>query len=199
MRLDVNPPTAPAKPQRITSVSSAEPRATRQRMVICLGAEYVACAADRMEETRLIAGFQLPSEIRYENLDGVRCCKGIVAPHLFEQALARHDDAFVAHEVLEQLELTLRELDLALLAPHLVRVGVELEVADDERRAPVRRPAAQERAQAREQLLALEGLDEVVVGARVEALDARLDCVARREHEDRDVALLAQVASDVDA
>src|SRR3954453_3264070 len=124
MRLEVSPPTAPAKPHRMTSVRSADPPARRQRMGICLGAEYVAPAADRMEETRLIAGFQLPSEIRYEDLDGVRRCKRIVTPDLLEQALARHDDAFVAHEVLEQLELALRELDLALLAPHLVRVGV---------------------------------------------------------------------------
>src|SRR3954469_13033742 len=135
MRLEISPPTAPAKPQRMTSVSRAAPPARRQRMGICLGAEYVACAADRMEETRLIAGFQLPSEIRYEDLDGVRRGKRIVAPDLFEQALARNDDALVAHEVLEQLELALGQLDLASLAPHLVRVRVELEVPDDERGA----------------------------------------------------------------
>ena len=82
--LRVRPPTAPAKPHRITSVSSAEPPASRQRIGICLGAENVACAADRMEETRLIAGFQLPSQVRYEDLDGVRRGKRIVAPHLFQ-------------------------------------------------------------------------------------------------------------------
>ena len=85
------------------------------------------------------------------------------------------------------------------LAAHLVRVGVELQVADDERRAAARRPAAQQRAQAGEQLLALERLDEVVVGAGVEALDARLDGVARGQHEDRHVAVVAQQARDVDA
>ena len=66
--------------------------------------------------------------------------------------------------------------------------------ADAARRAP-----AQQRAQAREQLLALEGLDEVVVGAGVEALDARLDRVAGGEHEDRDVPALAQALGHVDA
>ena len=49
------------------------------------------------------------------------------------------------------------------------------------------RATAQQRAQAGEQLLALERLDEVVVGAGVEALDAGLDRVARGEHEDRHV------------
>ena len=61
----------------------------------------------------------------------------------------------------------------ALAARDLVRVGVERQVAADERGGAARRPAAQQRAQPREQLLALERLDEVVVGARVEALDAR--------------------------
>src|SRR3954447_14512493 len=172
MRLEVSPPTAPAKPHRMTSVRSADPPGRRQRMGICLGAEYVACAADRMEETRLIAGFQLPSEIRYEDLDGVRRCEWIVAPDLLEQALSRNDDPLVAHEVLQQLELALGQLDLALLAPHLVGVGVELEVSDHERRAAARRPPAQERAQAREQLLALERLDGGAVGAGVEPRDA---------------------------
>src|SRR3954453_4325335 len=199
MRLEISPPTAPAKPQRMTSVSSADPPARRQRMGICLGAEYVACAADRMEETRLIAGFQLPSKVRYEDLDGVRRCERIVAPYLLEEPLSRHDDALVAHEVFEQLELALGEIDLATLAPDLVRVRVELQVADDEPRTSARRPAAQQRAQAREQLLALERLDEVVVGAGVEALDARLDRVARGEHEDRHIVGRAQAPRDLDA
>ena len=45
--------------------------------------------------------------------------------------------------------------------------------------------AAQERAQARVQLAQGEGLDEVVVGARVEARDAVVDGVARGEQEHR--------------
>ena len=73
-------------------------------------------------------------------------------------------------------------------------VGVQREVADHDRGAAARRPAAQQGAQAGEQLLALEGLDQVVVGARVEALDARLERVAGGEHQDRDVVRGAQPA-----
>jgi hypothetical protein len=81
-----------------------------------------------------------------------------------------------------------------------VGVRVEHQVADAQRRHPARRPAPQQRAEPGEQLLALERLDEVVVGADVEALDARLERVARSEHEDRHVvAVLAQAAGDVDA
>ena len=67
------------------------------------------------------------------------------------------------------------------------------------RRAAARRTAPQQGAHARQQLLALEGLDEVVVGAGVEALDARLQRVARGEHQDRDVVALAQAAGDLHA
>ena len=71
-------------------------------------------------------------------------------------------------------------------------VRVEAQVADHQEGAAARRAAAQQRAQPREQLVALEGLDEVVVGAGVEALHARLDGVAGGEHQDRHVAVLAQ-------
>jgi hypothetical protein len=61
------------------------------------------------------------------------------------------------------------------------------------------RAAPQQGAQPGEQLLALEGLDEVVVGAGVQPLDARLDRVARRQDQDRDVVSLAQAARDLHA
>src|SRR5215211_4075797 len=50
-----------------------------------------------------------------------------------------------------------------VVARHLVRVGVEGEVGDPQRRHPARRPAPQQRPHAREELLALERLYEVVV------------------------------------
>src|SRR6185312_1926839 len=162
MRCAVSVPTAPANPHRMTSVRSAEPPARRQRIGTRLGAENVARAADRMEEPRLSTGFQLSPEVRHEDLDGVRGREGVVAPHLLEEALAGDHDALVAHEVFEQLELALRELDLALGPAHLVGVRVQGQVADDEGRRAARWAAAQQRPEAREQLLALEGLDEVV-------------------------------------
>src|SRR3954447_24214800 len=106
----VSVPTITAKPHRITRVSAAEPPARRQRMGWRLYAEYVARAADRMEESRLPTGFQLSSKVGDEHLDRVRDREGVVAPHLVEQLLARDHEALVAHQVLEQLELALGEL-----------------------------------------------------------------------------------------
>ena len=63
------------------------------------------------------------------------------------------------------------------------------QVADAQRRRAARGAAAQQRAHPRQQLLALEGLDEVVVGAGVEALHARLQRVAGGEDQDRHVVV----------
>src|SRR3954449_9141758 len=199
MRRWVSSPTATAKVHRIANVSPAEVMARRQRMGRRSSTQDVPRAADRVQQSRLAAGLELAAQVGDEDLDRVRLRERVVAPHLVEQALARDDDALVAHQVLEQLELALGELDVALAAADLVGVGVELEVAGDQRGGAAGRTAAQQRAQAGQQLLALEGLDEVVVGAGVQPLDARLDRVARGEHEDRHVAVGAQPAGDLDA
>src|SRR5919108_2321018 len=154
----VSTPTIAANPSRMTSVSAAEPPARRQRIGSRLYAEDVSRAADRMEEPRLATGFQLPSQVGHEHLDRVRDRERVVAPHLVEQLLAADDEALVAHQVLEQLELALGEVDLPVPARDLVGVGVEHEVADAERGHAARGPSAQQGSQAGEQLLALERL-----------------------------------------
>src|SRR5690349_24513096 len=111
----VSVPTITAKPHRITSVSAAEPPARRQRIGWRLYAEYVARAADRMEESRFPTGFELPSEIRDEDLDRVGDRERVVAPDLVEQLLPRDHQPLVAHEVLQQLELALGQLDRAVV------------------------------------------------------------------------------------
>ena len=76
--------------------------------------------------------------------------------------------------------------------------GLSGEVADLERGGAARRPAAQQGADPGEQLAALEGLDQVVVGAAVEAVDAVLGLGAGGQHQDRHVAVGAQAAADLD-
>src|SRR3954454_13779878 len=155
----VSVPTITAKPHRITRVSAAEPPASLQRIGWRLYAEYVARAADRMEESRFPTGFELPSEIRDEELDRVGDRERVVAPDLVEQLLARDDQPLVAHEVLEQLELPLGQLDPPFPALALVGVGFEHQFADTQRRHAARRPPAQQRAHEGQYLLSLEGLD----------------------------------------
>src|SRR5919206_716397 len=116
----VSTPTTTAKPHRITRVRAAEPPASRQRIGTRLYAEDVARAADRMEEARLSTGFELPSQVGDEDLDRVGDRERVVAPDLVEQLLAGDHEPLVAHQVLEQLELALGEVDRAVGPRHLV-------------------------------------------------------------------------------
>src|ERR1039458_8067510 len=192
IRRTVSEPTATAKPHRITNVSNAETPARRRRIgsrsnvAVSLCAKDVARSPDGVQQTRLAVGLELAAHVGDEHLDRVGRGEGVIAPHLVEQALARDHDPLVAHQVLEQLELALRELDGALAACDLVGVAVEQQVADAQRSRAAWRPAAQQGAHPRQQLLALEWLDEIVIGACVEALDTGLQSVARSQDQDRD-------------
>jgi hypothetical protein len=146
IRLAVSWPTATANPHRITKVSADDVSARRQRTGMRSSTQDVPRAADRVQQPRLAVGLELATHVRDEDLDGVRRRERVVAPHLLQKALARDDDALVAHEVLEELELALRQLDLAGAAADLVRVGVQRQVADDEGRRAAGRAAAQQRA-----------------------------------------------------
>ena len=53
------------------------------------------------------------------------------------------------------------------------------------RRSPVGAVAAQQRAQPGEQLVEVEGLDQIVVGAGIQSLDAVVDRAERRQQQDR--------------
>jgi hypothetical protein len=68
-----------------------------------------------------------------------------------------------------------RQFDLDAVAPDALRRGVEPESGDLEDGGAPPRLATGERAQARRQLGELERLDEVVVGAAVQARYAILD------------------------
>src|SRR5437879_420533 len=110
----VSCPTATAKPHRITKVRADDTTASRQRIGMRLSPEDIARSADRVQQPRLAPGLELAPQVGDEHLDGVRRGERVVAPDLFEQALAGDDDPLVAHQVLQQLELALGEVHRAL-------------------------------------------------------------------------------------
>src|SRR4051812_4265163 len=107
MRGWVGAPRTSENPHGIPGGRTAGPPAGRRRTGTRLYAEYVACAADRVEEPRLTTRFELPSQVGDEHLDRVGLGEGVVPPDLVEQPLPRDHEPLVAHEVLEQLELSL--------------------------------------------------------------------------------------------
>jgi len=123
----------------------------------------------------------------------------VVAPDALEDRPALEHLARVAQEQLEQEELGLGQVDRPVAAADVARHGVEHEVGEAELLVG-RLDPSQQRAQPRLQLAQRERLDQVVVGARVEAGDAVVDGVARGQHQDRGaIAAAAHAPADLEA
>ena len=76
--------------------------------------------------------------------------------------------------------------------------GLSSRSATLERRRSARRAAPQQGPDPGQQLLALEGLDQVIIGTAVEAGDAVLGLGAGGQHQNRYVAIGAKLLADLD-
>ena len=124
-----------------------------------------------------------------EDVDGAVAMRLAAAPELLEQLVAGDDAAAVERELVEEPELGRRQLgaDAVDEGLHLARVDPELLDLD---RLAARRLLAADRAagrgaDARDELLHRERLDEVVVGADLERVDAVVLGAARGDDDDR--------------
>ena len=124
-------------------------------------------------------------------------------PDLVDEPLAAHDGAGLAHEQGEEVELLARELQRLAVERHGARRRVELDGADLQRagrrggRGGAR--AAQDGADAGDELARAERLDDVVVGAELEAQHAVGLVAAGGEHDHRHALAVAQLAQQVEA
>ena len=133
------------------------------------------------------------------DIDGAAVAEEVVAPDALEQHIARQCHAAVSHQAGEQVELFLRQCDLTPIAPDAPRAGVDPHIAGIEHLAVhqcLTIGAAQDGADARQQLAQAEWLGDVIVGAEFEAGDAVDLVLAGGEHQDRRITLLAQDAAD---
>src|SRR5581483_9106132 len=98
-----------------------------------------------------------------------------VAPHAFEQLVARQDETPMVEQFPEQVELLRRELDLLVADPYLAPARIDVEIAVVDRLAlelaPVGCGAAQDRLHTRDELARVERLRQVVVGSDLEPDD----------------------------
>jgi hypothetical protein len=103
----------------------------------------------------------------------------------------------------EQVELERRQLHLGAVAHHLVAGDVDRDEVvgrpDRERLGRLVLAGAEPGAQPRDELLGLEGLDDVVVGAALEAQHHVEGVAARGQHHDRHTALRADLPAHLDA
>jgi hypothetical protein len=138
-----------------------------------------------------------PAHVDVERL---RRPEPVLVPDAAHQVLAADDAAGVARELGEQVELLAAELDLLPADADPARGQVDVEVVHrDRRRLLGPGGPAQHGADARDHLRGAERLDDVVVGAELEADDAVGLGPAGGDHDHRDVRVAAQPAADVAA
>src|SRR5688500_4109934 len=148
--------------------------------------------------------FELLSEPRDVQVDGARRRHRVVAPDLVEQLVAAERGAAMFDEILQQLEFACREVEGRAGLDDLSATEVDGDVAKAKGLAGeccrrCRAAAAQERLDAPQELGHLERLDQVVVGAQLEADDAIDALPLGRQHQDRRLhAALAQRPADVE-
>ena len=112
---------------------------------------------------------------------------------------ARERQARAVEQRFQQRELARRDRDRPAAVRDLAGGGIERERAVRDLRLGAAGVAAEHGADARRELLQAEGLDQVVVGAEIEALHPVGDRVARGEDEHRDAVLApAQAVEDLE-
>ena len=122
-----------------------------------------------------------------------------VAPDLFQQHLASEDLPGLAGQRDEQVELERSQADRVTRARHRVPGHVDGQVADGELLRRGRGLAPKPGADPSDELLGLERLDDVVVGAGLEA-EHDVDRVGLgRQHHDRHPRLGPDLLADIDA
>src|SRR5712672_2063807 len=115
--------------------------------------ERIAGAAHGADRVRHAAAVERLAQASDVDVDRALVDIDIAAPDLVEQLLAREDAAWVFQQELEQAKLGRPERHLAARARHPLGVTVELDVTGSEqRRDPLGLGAAQQRADAGEQL-----------------------------------------------
>ncbi len=136
------------------------------------------------------------------DVHGARVAGKGVAPDALEQLVAGQHEAAVVEQLPEEVEFLGRELNLLVADLYLSPPGVDHQVTMLQHGAlgllPFRRGAPEDGLHARDQLARVERLRHVVVRADFEADDLVDVLVARRQHQDRDVGLLADAAADLD-
>src|SRR3954464_7379559 len=120
-----------------------------------------------------------------EDFDGVGIPIEVLVVEMLDQLAARHHAAGMVHEIREQTIFVRGELDRVAVDADAAGAGVEAHAAAIELALGVAGRTTQQGADAREDLLEMERLRDIVVGAGVEALDLVAPAIACGQDENR--------------
>jgi hypothetical protein len=145
-----------------------------------------ADAANGVNEARGSFGVDLLPQTRNLDVDDVVEWRRSPRffPDLARQHLARHEVALMAEQIFEELELARRQLEQSLTAHGASRHQIEFQVSRFQAKDFGRTTAAEQRPNPREELGQRKRLDQIVVGALIQAKDAIVDAVASGQNQD---------------
>src|ERR1700722_3984530 len=109
----------------------------------------------------------------------------MLVPGLFQELLRADHATICRNQHLEDRKLLASEHDIATVPVHLASEWIESQTSDLSHRWPVVGSPAVEGSEAKHQFSELEGLREVVVGAKLEPGGLVVKSVGRGEHQDR--------------
>ena len=118
-----------------------------------------------------------------EDFDGVRIAVEILLIEMIDKLRARHDAGLVVHEIGKEPEFKAGYFDGRPVKGHPRRARIELQGAAFELGLCKARAAAKQCPHARDDLLHLKGLGDIIVGAGVDAGNLFAPAVARRQDE----------------
>src|SRR6202165_757729 len=174
--------TSQPKARRVSATRAAPKNVSRRRNDTSGLAQAVAEASDRLDQRWLAVAVQLGAQI--SDVDCHHVVVGILAgPDGSQELVSSQHLARVPHEVSEQGELAGGERDHPLAATDLAGLDFQVQMRKLEKGGGGRR-AAQQCADTGQELRIGERLDQVVVGAGVEAANAIGRPAACREHQD---------------
>lgn len=162
--------------------------------------ETVSDAADRLDQGVVGVVVDLAADALDIDIDEVGARVVVVVPDVFAELGPVEDPARRAHEAGEEGELPAGEGDVLGAAADLAGEEVDREIGCREEAGVVAGAAPEDGVETGDELVGVEGLRQVVIGAEVQAFDAFVEGGAGGEEEDGDrAAELADLAEDAEA
>src|SRR5271165_4080947 len=168
-------PNAAAVAAETASQNASARRNARARKTSRLNIQLETDRADVDDELPRPCGIELPAQIADLDVDDVGLRHEFEVPHVLEEHRPGHDLARAAHEIFEELEFPRQEIDRSAGAANLALDQIHLDVARPQPRRARIAAASQERLDPRGQFANVEGLDEIVVAAGLQAVDPLVD------------------------
>src|SRR5213080_4622364 len=185
------PPPPSLHPWWPRTLQRARVATTDSRLFPIRGHEPEPDAPHGVEQLELRGLLQFAAKIAHMDVHHVALGVEVEIPHLFEQLGAPDHFLRPEQEMLEQLEFLRRELELLPLDFDLVLQAIEFDRPIAEELGAACAATPDQRSHAGQELVELERLGEIIVGAGVEPAHHVLRGVPCGEHQDRRLASFA--------